>query len=501
MAPLGVALLLGIVIAGTAAIVVLGGAALDDTQGQTQLQRSEHVLTLFDSRTAMVALGDSNSQTTTLAGTGTYDVESDTGRIRIRHVSYNGSGNHETVYDKPMGSLTYTQGDTKIAYEGGGVWRKGPSGNATMITPPEFFYRQSTLTFPLIRVTNEDSASGSVNAEVVAEDRARAVYPNQTAKAIAAEDGSAETGAPYDPVSGVEERYSNPMTNGTLYVFITSDYYRGWAEYFRTRTDAQVTTFDSNNTVKANLVSLGQQGKFDMPREDNGLRVAGLADGGHSIQNFSFTLSDDNGDNADLDNLEWSFYAVNGQRELMIHLKNDDKTAGISQTVYYSDDGGTTYHGWINRSAYEIKQESTTGVDANDDDDKQDAYINVDLTSDMPMTYAELNKTYIMDPIDNPGSTNLGDFSGNQTAHWHEHESSVSWEPKMYDPGDQETAHNVTAHYFEMMGDEWELTVKDKKSETVEETESFGRIEYPGSAKFVAYLHVTENEVTVTLNG
>lgn len=500
MAPLGVALLFGIVIIGTVGIVVLGGAALDDTQGQSQLQRSEHVLTLFDSRTAMVALGDSSSQQTTLAGTGTYDVKSDAGRIRIRHFSYNETNapNHETVYNKSMGALVYRQGNKRIAYEGGGVWRKDRAGNATMITPPEFYFRQSTLTFPLIRIANSDSAAGSVTARVTATQRAEAIYPNRTAKADAAEDGNPEDGAPYDPVSGYEEPYSNPMENGTLIVFVQSDYYRGWAEYFRTRTDARVTTFDSNETVKANLISIGKRGKFDMPEDGNGITVRGLEGGDHNLNNFTVVLLDDAKTEADFSNLKWSMVETRGQKQIELHIRHKGSVNHgdpVEVYVYYSDDGGNSWHGWKNESFGEIQ------VGDFDDDGEDEKRVGVDFTSDASMEYTDKIKTNVFD-------AKTGDHDNPIT--WDAHSGSVSWEPRDYDKDGSsgrvgETLFNVTAHYFELMGEEFTLEVNDNPSNgqgsdsTVNEGASFGRIEYPGSSKYIAYLHVTENEVTVEL--
>jgi hypothetical protein len=495
-APLGVALLFAVVIIGTVAIVVFGGVALEDTESQSQVQRSEQVLTLFDSRTAMVALGDSSSQTTTLAGTGTYNVSPDAGRIRLLHTGYNSTSgpNNELIYDRTMGALTYQQGAETIAYEGGGVWRKGRAGNATMITPPEFYFRRSTLTFPLIRIANGDSASGSVTAEVTAQQRAKPIYPNRTAKAAAARDGADEPGAPYDPVSGYEEPYANPLENGTMVVFVTSDYYTGWAEYFRTRTEANVTTFPSNDTVKANLVSLGERGYFPMPQEGNGITIRGLQGGGHSLQEFNFTITeDDQQNNANLNNLQWSLWAESdgGQNQLEIHLK---KSGGgdVLTTFYFSEDGGDTYEAWESDTAFTIENGDLDG------DGDTEEYVVVDMTSDAELEYQKISQNS-MEHFDSFDKNDLVTSDSDLT--WDEHQGSVGWEPRTYETGDEETVGNITAHYFERMGAEFTLTVDDKQSNSVNENPSYGRIDYPGSARYIAYLHVTENEVTVDLEG
>ena len=53
---IGVVLLFGLVVAGTAAVVALGGVAIDDAKSQSAFDRTEQVMTLFDSRAATVAL-------------------------------------------------------------------------------------------------------------------------------------------------------------------------------------------------------------------------------------------------------------------------------------------------------------------------------------------------------------------------------------------------------------------------------------------------------------
>jgi len=495
MAPLGVALLMGVVIVGTVGVVVLGGAALTDTQDRSDQQRAEHVLTLFDSRAAMVALGDSDTQTTALSGDGTYTVVPDSGTITLVHTDYNQT-NDEVIYNDTMGALVYEAGDTTVAYQGGGVWRQQGDGDARVVTPPEFYFRRSTLTFPLVRVGNSDSASGSPRAEIRAKERANPIYPNRTAAAAA--DGNPEVGAPYDPVSGYEEPYDNPLENGSLTVRITSDYYAGWAEYFRSRTEANVTTFDSNNTVKADLVSVGQRGNFPMPKEGNGLTVRGLEGDGHNLQNFSITLTDEDGTEADFSNLKWSLWDDQGRNLIELHVRHNGGAAPgdpVQVHVYYSENGGDTWQGWRNDAFTQIEEGD---FDGDGDTEKR---VRIDFTGQTSLDYTKNIQT-------NEFDAKTGDHEDTMT--FDAHSGGVSWEGRDYDVDgnsgeDTETSYNVTAHYFAEMGEEFTLTVKDNPSgsggsdSTVNEDASSGRIEYPGSAKFIAYLHATENEVEIDL--
>jgi FlaG/FlaF family flagellin (archaellin) len=83
---LGYTLVLAIVLGGTVVVLVMGTGALDASQGQSEIQRAEHSMTLLDSRTALVALGTSSSQTIPFGqDSGEFEVENDTGYIALYH--------------------------------------------------------------------------------------------------------------------------------------------------------------------------------------------------------------------------------------------------------------------------------------------------------------------------------------------------------------------------------------------------------------------------------
>lgn len=485
MAPVGVALIFGIVIIGTVGIVVLGGAAIDRTQDQAEVQRAEHVLTLFDSRTAMVALGDSTTQTTELVGSGPYRTNSTAGHITLVHSNYNDSDD-EVLYSESMGTLFYNTGKTEVAYQGGGVWRKSQSGDAQMVSPPEFHFRQSTLTVPLIRLTNNASGSGPTDARVSSTGPGTPVYPNPST--IYA-DGS--------------NRYSNPLENGTLVVYVRSQYYEGWAQYFRTRTEANVTEFPDNQTVKADLVSVGNRGNFPMPEEGNSLPVRGLSDDDHTLSEFRINITDSDTE-ADLNNLQWAMYVSSGSEQLELGLSKDGGGDPCGEDVrvslYYTPDAGTTQHTWQNDSAFTIQCSDVDG------DGEQDAFVEVDFTS------PTVNLSYKSD----------GDFkskglvqyrndhqTGNvpDTITWDEH-GSVGYEQsgRTISNDDEMPINDIVNHYFALTdeGQGFQLTVADQQGGnqgssdgSVSEAVSSGYINYPGSGQYIAYLHVTQNDVEI----
>ena len=136
--PLGLVLVLALVIASTTAVVVVGAEAITTTQGRLDVERTENTMTQFDSKTALVALGQSSVQQVTLpASSGsTYEVRGNKGWVNITYT--NASGNVTTIRNGSLGAVVYNGGGTEIAYQGGGVWRADADGEAVMVSPPEF---------------------------------------------------------------------------------------------------------------------------------------------------------------------------------------------------------------------------------------------------------------------------------------------------------------------------------------------------------------------------
>ncbi|MFB6108133.1 MAG: collagen-binding domain-containing protein [Haloplanus sp.] len=227
---IGVVLLLGIVVVGTTSVVILGGAALSDVDRHVDVQRGELAMTNLDSRVSDVALGSAESRRVELGGSGTARVDGTAGTVTIEQIGCGGCP--QTMANTSLGAVAYTRGPTTIAYQGGGVWRTD-GGRARMVSPPEFHYRwgttgagEPTLTFPLVVLRGHASS----DALVFRKNGTRAVFP--------------------DPSRG----RTNPLDAGSVRITIQSDYYRGWATYFETRTDADtVTVDDANRTVVAVL--------------------------------------------------------------------------------------------------------------------------------------------------------------------------------------------------------------------------------------------------------
>ncbi|WP_410765044.1 hypothetical protein [Haloferax sp. DFSO60] len=479
--PIAVVLLLVITIAGTTTVITLGGQAIEETKQESRLSRAEHTMTLFDSRVAVSALGDAQTQKMSLGGSGggQYVVNDDSGWIRVTHRNFSDDGTDAVIYNETLGNIEYRDGDTTIAYEGGGVWRTQANGTS-MVSPPEFHYRGATLTLPIVRVGGSGAAAGNVNAEVKTTKQAQRIYPNESTT--------------YPSLSST---YDNPVSNGTVSVTVHSAHYKGWASFFRSRTEGNVTVNDANQTASVELETLGLVGEFQMPNEDTSLDIRGMANG-HNVSAFTITLANDQ----HLQNMEWGMYYDGEKQDLELHVQADEKCQAddsydgtMDVTLYYANESGQ-YHGW-----------QATGVDPNTsplvniDCAKDPTEIQVNFTSNELMTYGDIPKQ----SVGNRNKWHFGPEIKDGDAY-----SSVTFDEHAIDGGRTFTDGNteqmdfLTNHYFSIIAPEFELTVTDGpgNSQSVDERGSRGNLVYDQAegGQFITFLHITENEVEVDVN-
>ncbi|WP_254832162.1 DUF7289 family protein [Haloglomus salinum] len=537
-ATIGFALIVGIALIGVVTVVALGATALTDIQTSSGTGAAEQAMTQFDSKTSQVALGDSNTQTVSVGQTaGSYQVDPDAGYVQVVHIDYDGNWqddgdnlpnsappgdeDEEVIYESTLGTVRYQRGDTTIGYQSGGVWKRTGQGQSTMVSPPEFHYRGSTLTFPVVRVNQlgggTQSGSGAIDLRVQQSDEPRSVFPNQS---VAYPDTNGKS-------NGV---YSNPSENGTVVVYIESEYYQAWANYFEDRTDGRIQTSDTGGSllngypadpngdgetgqlVAVELVSTGRTGAFNMPGDGSALEVSGVAD--HSMSSFDITLTPDKADSANFNNLQWSMYADDGGQEFEMHVRKDGgggkcDTQEFAVRIFYSPAGTDKYHGWeedgITGNCVDADGEdgadeielSLTFVDDDDGDDlpRED---NGD-ENDMQLEYTSLSNNALIhfdasgrSLKSNPTFDQHGDTQGDA--------DPVTWEPVSYSTGDEESSDGLVNHYFSLLGPGFDLTVDDSNNNGVQESASAGNIQYTGGDEFITYVHLSENDVEVTVD-
>jgi len=480
--PLSYALVFAMVLAGATVVLMTGGMALSDAQDTAEAQRAEHTMTLFDSRAAMVALGESGSQSVSFGqDSGIFETRPTDGYLMIKHTNYDDSGSNQVLYKEPLGAVVYENGERELAYQGGGVWRKDPQGDAQVISPPEFHYRGETLTLPVIRVNGNASGAGSVTARIRADTRAEKVYPDVSTQ--------------YPSSS---QNYLNPVENGSVAVWVKSDYYRGWATYFRERTEGNVTAYDNNQTVRVELASLGgAPGAFTVPDEGRDLDVEALGSG-HPLTDFTLSLTADN----KFRNGHWSFYTTQGGDKFEIHIdfgrpgkcQHGSFSNDVSISVYYYNSTNDVSHEWQN-----------TSIDANDPDGA--FYVDCpNLEANLDFTNENTNLTYR--DMDVTGSKNKwwfgpsieDDLPPSSIVHDNHTEDG----DRTFQRGtDDATIEYVVNHYMSRTGQNYELTVTDGPggSTRIDELDSMGELRYAeaGGPEYITYLHVTDNEINVTI--
>lgn len=427
---IGVVLLLAITVAGVGAVVAVGGSALDTAQDQSSVQRAEQSMSLFDARTALVALGRSDGQSLTLANAerGRYEVRPDTGRMVV--VRERPDGTTTEYVNTTLGSVVYENGDSEVAYQGGGVWRSRGAG-AAMVSPPEFNYQDATLTLPVIRVTGgAQSTGGAPTARVTA---------NEAASNLSVFPGPGR---------------SNPLENGTVTVAVESDYFRGWASFFRSRTSGNVSVLPDRNRVELELVARGGGGQFTL--SDTPRRLRGVAET-DPIESLSFTLRPKNP--SGFRPMDWSMVLDNGgDQQFRVHIPRgkpcEDESLPVTATY---EDGGTT-HTWENDSAVD---ESGTSFLA-------------DCGGDEPVLHL--------------------DFTGNTSLAYQGSDPPIA----------NDSIGAIVDYAFAEMGPTVDLRVEKQgngNSAGVQLDESSGEVVYDSSGdRVVTFLHVTENAVNVTVD-
>lgn len=446
---LGVVLLLGLTLTAASTVVVLGSVALEDGRQESQIGQAEQAMTQFDSRTAQVALGDSEVQTIQVGrGDGTYRVDENAGRIRLYHENWNKSNatNHEEdIYEENLGAVVYERGDTTIAYQGGGVWRNDSNGGSTMVSPPELHNRKATLTLPIVRVKGNGSGSGTGHARVESVTKSRPIFPDIDGETKDLDDQ-------YN--SSTDVIYENPVSSGNMTVEIESNYCRAWRSYLVTRTEGRVSDCD-DGVVTAQIVALGAQGDFDIAGS-NDLSVRGVND----LDEFTIRMEESTRGSSSFNRLDWEMSADEDGEEFAVRFEGSspvDCGESVYGEVYFSNSSVT--HKWTNDTAFTLD-----GPDCPSDDDN--LYLEVDLLNDSILMNGQSDEMTL----------------GNNT----------------YNASNPAPLGELIEYYFEYMGS-MDMDIEEGNNAFISDT-SAGNIQYEGGGKVVTFLHVTENEVEVEFN-
>lgn len=227
-------IILAITIIGISMIALVGVPAIYTFQDMATVRNAEQTYTMLDSLASKVALGEATVQSIDIdlkGGSVSLIPNSSSQPSYILFELKNGS--NTTSMSVPMGKILYRLGERDVAYEGGGVWTKYPSGSV-MLSPPEFNFNGVTLTFPIVNVSGNFSAGGKGTASLKIEKKnstnnAKIIYPTAA--------------------------YQNPLDQNITKVSITikSEYYDAWADFFRSKSLLLVNTYPSEKKVVMTL--------------------------------------------------------------------------------------------------------------------------------------------------------------------------------------------------------------------------------------------------------
>lgn len=450
---IGHAILLGITVVGVSMILLYGVPAIYSLEDMANIKNAEQTFTLLDSRASIAALGESPLQITNVnLGGGTVTVKPNSSTSKS-YITIKSNAFNVTI---PMGKIEYQFGDRIIAYEGGGVWSKYPSGSV-MLSPPDFHYNGITLTLPVTNISGNASVGGKGTASVYFKKTATLVqYPNK---------------------SFVNR--TNPINYniaGKVYVNITSDFYDAWYYYART---LPYTRVSKNSTTKTTSVEFAVI-PATLERNTSIVNPIGFRwlDPGDTtpLENFSFRLI------APLKN--WDIlHVTSGNKKLIYYIRGTADSAGDRVRLYvgYQDGSGSnTAEIWKGTRNLTVQQGETL-------------FMNVNL----------LNTSYTLD-YTNEESVGFDESPcypfGGRIDRDNFRNTDFSWDnliiTEYVSPNNTQSLYNITQHYI------WNMTQYgdiyfNQCGEDPPLTGSTMRINYTGN---LSYLHITENRADVGIN-
>ncbi|MFB6198310.1 MAG: hypothetical protein ABEI52_08605, partial [Halobacteriaceae archaeon] len=228
---MGTILVLAIAIAGTTALLAVGADVLASAQQSAQVGSASQAMQKLDAVASLVANGPAEQRSATVSLRGISEsltVKESAGWMNISVYNQTTGDFKYELMNVTLGAVLYNNGQTTIAYQGGGVWKKTPTGT-TMISPPEVHYRGQTLTLPLVTVNGKGGVGGDL--KIKEKTPGRAIFPNES------------------------EGLHNPLENGEVVIKLHSEYYSAWGRFFEVRTGADVSVDDENETVTITLVT------------------------------------------------------------------------------------------------------------------------------------------------------------------------------------------------------------------------------------------------------
>ena len=236
---LGVILVLSMVVMATAIVVTVGAVTFQQSQSTVTMESAVTAMEELNSDIRTVASESDQQAGVTMPSMEGADLRfEETGWINVS-VERRFAGTlveNRTTGRLDFGKIVYEQDEQAVAIQGGGVWRTNRGGGVAMVAAPPFTFQNErggpALSLPVISLDGNRIDDGTVTA-----------------------DGS---GSMTDVLGDVNPvRYSQQIN-----VTVESEFYRGWARLFESRTGGEVRTDNAEN--RATLILHGPDLEYEL---------------------------------------------------------------------------------------------------------------------------------------------------------------------------------------------------------------------------------------------
>ena len=315
----GLSLLLALSLTTASVILFYGSAEFTSLQQQTSEEQGINTMSKISSDITTVAFGTDGTKK--LIEPGLVGAQSGRNSLNISNESHitvktknRSTGATNTVLgldEQEMGSINYKTNDTVISIENGGLWKTSDTGINKMLSSPQFSYRGTTLTLPLIIFNDSKQITGN-KFEVVKESQVN------------------------------ENKHITIDNNTSVIIEVHSKNYKAWGEFFKSHIEANATT-ETNDTNKTARVEISLENSV-FTNVDNPIIANGdvQATQNSNINGGVDASGDVNGKaNINGNTNEFATHTYSTMDQLIIKKKNEIQSSGTNFDL--NDSGSTTF--------------------------------------------------------------------------------------------------------------------------------------------------------------
>ncbi|TFH44436.1 MAG: hypothetical protein E4G94_03865 [ANME-2 cluster archaeon] len=212
-------IILAMMLLAVAIIGVAGFPLVDHMQESGHTENIRQSFIVLTANLNKVVFGNAPSQSIELKVNGGSISATGDSNINVTMQAWNSSTSSiETQYfERQMRMIENVFEERSICYEGTAAWAQYPTGDAVMISKPQYVFNDNVLVIPVPMITGSSSVSGVGLVHLVSNGGEPSVYKYQNVSCIN--------------------------------ITIMSKYYRGWERYLNDTLEMQIITVDNTNTT------------------------------------------------------------------------------------------------------------------------------------------------------------------------------------------------------------------------------------------------------------